>query len=119
MTKDITFTRKPIASILYDEVKFNFVIDHWNYHLVGTCIFNGKFCMFESVEPDYDHNKEGWCDIYVNIYNLSWLERQKFKIKQWLFEKCVGYHWSYKNGKKIAEKPNITWLTDFYYKFLN
>jgi len=109
----------PFASILYDEVKFNFVIDHWNYHLVGTCIYNNKLCLFESGEPIYDLKKEELYDVYVNIYDLSWFERQKLKLDQWLFEKCVGYHWSYKDGKKIADKPNITWLTNFYYKFLN
>lgn len=119
MYKDIVFSRMPIDVVLYDEVTFNFVVDHWNHHLIGTCIYKNELCLFEATEPTYNHGKDEWDEFYAHIYSLTWWEKQKFKISQWLFEKCVGYHWSYKDGKKIAEKPNITWLTNFYYKFLN
>lgn len=98
--------------------KFRWIEEHFDVHLSGTCIYKGKLCYFETEYPEED-------EFYYNIYSLTWQEKLKWLLRQWFFELCIGYHWTYKNNKKvwdgfILRKPN--WLYDFlfrlYYKLI-
>ena len=86
----------------------------------GTCYYNGNFCEFSGYEVHnlkYNMNCECededdcecdnlFLDRYA-IFPLSFKQRRKWKLQQWWFEKCIGYHCSYKDNKR---------LSDFYYR---
>ena len=101
--------REPIKTLPYNEVKFKFVSNHYDVHLNGSCLYENSICEFESDEQ------------WVKIYKLNWIEKLKWIWKQWLFEKCVGYHWSYRNGKIgkgfYYRKPKwlYVWIFNRYY----
>jgi hypothetical protein len=102
---------KLIKSRLAKNVKFRWIEEHYDVHLSGTCIYKGELCYFDSDYPDF--GKEQMCD----IYELTYFEKLKWRFTQWLFELCIGYHWTYdKDGRVTHEfklrKPK--WL----YKFL-
>lgn len=113
---------KKIADIKYDEVNFRFISDHWDVHLTGTCIYNGELCEFKNQYPDYDEELDEWEEMIVEIYQLNLLEKFKWYKKQWLFEKCVGYHWTYGSGKRnrgfYYRKPKWLYkiIFNLYYK---
>ena len=113
---------KLLAKIPYSEVKFRWVANHWDLHLQGTCVYENKLCMFQTEEPDYDEEKDEWETPYSEIYELSWLEKLQWIKNQWLFEKCVGYHWTYPIRKEkrgfYYRKPQWLYkkLFNIYYK---
>jgi hypothetical protein len=117
--------RVPIATILYDDVKFKFITNHYDVHLNGTCIFNGELCEFENEYPDYNEEKDDWEEMFVKIYKLSRREKFEWRKKQFLFEQAVGYHWSYPNknekgrGSFYYRKPKWFYklLFKWYYKY--
>ncbi len=75
--------------------KFVWIEDHYDMHLSGICMYRGELCYFKTdYQPD-DENR------YYEIYELVWWEKIKWKLEQMLFEICVGYHWTYKNRKRI------------------
>lgn len=111
--------RIPIESIPYEQVKFKFVSSHYDIHLKGTCIFNGELCEFESDYLKDDDDDDD--DIIVNIYKLTIIGKLKWYFKQWMFEKCVGYHCSYPRRCGVGfyyRKPVwlYTILFNMYYK---
>ena len=87
-----------IKTLPYSEVNFRWVSNHYDIHLDGSCIYNGELCQFKTEYPEFDEEKDEWKDAMTEIYKLNWLGKLKWMCKQWLFEKCVGYHWSYGNG---------------------
>lgn len=91
---------KKIADVNYNEVKFRFISNHYDVHLNGTCIYNGELCEFKNEYPDYDEETDEWKEMVVEIYQLTLQEKLRWYKRQWLFEKCVGYHWSYNNNKR-------------------
>lgn len=92
--------KEPIAIIPYDEVNFKFISNHWDVHLSGTCIYEGELCEFKNDYPNYNEETDVWDDMMVRIYRLSEYENKKWVANQKKFERCVGYHWSYDNGKR-------------------
>lgn len=92
--------KEPIKILPYSEINFKFVSDHYDVHLSGTCIYEKKLCEFKNDYPDYNEEKEEFEEMQVRIYRLNFLEKIRWTLKQWLFEECVGYHWSYENGKR-------------------
>lgn len=94
--------KKLIKILPYEEVKFKWVSNHWDVHLNGTCIYNGELCEFENKYPEYDEETDEWEEMRVKIYQLDFLSKLKWIKQQWAFEKCVGYHWSYIDGKRGA-----------------
>ncbi len=118
--------KKQIALVPYRDIKFRYVSDHYDVHLNGTCIYNNSLCEFENdyPEPIYNEETDDYDDpeMIVRVYRLSLNQKIKWLYRQWLFEKCVGYHWSYKNGKrgKYFHYRNPKWLYAFifgaYYK---
>jgi hypothetical protein len=113
---------KKIADVNYDKVKFKFISNHWDIHLNGTCIYNGELCEFKNKYPDYNEETDDWEEMIVEIFQLNLKEKLAWYKKQWLFEKCVGYHWSYKNGKRgksfYYRKPQWLYkkIFNLYYK---
>jgi len=117
--------RIPIAILPYDEVDFKFVCNHYDVHLNGSCVYNNKLCEFINVYPEYNEEKDEFEEMFVKIYTLNWIEKIRWLRRQWLFEVCIGNHWSYGGGKKGNDfghrKPK--WLYDmlfrlYYYKHL-
>ena len=106
-----------IKTLPYDEVKFRWVSNHYDIHLNGTCIYDDELCEFRGEYPDYNEETDDWEEIFVKIYKLNFINKLKWYWRQWKFEKCVGYHWSYgrdsKRGKSFDYR-NPKWL----YKFL-
>jgi len=107
---------KPIKQLKYEDVKFRFVSDHYDIHLNGTCYYNGSLCEFMAELPPGHYNTTT-----VDIYKLSLVNKLKWIWRQWLFELCVGNHWSYKNGKRNGnfynKKPKWLYkiLLNWYY----
>lgn len=111
-----------IATIPYKEVKFKWVSTHYDVHLNGTCIYNGELCEFENKYPDYNEEIDEFEEMQVKIYQLDLLNKLKWIKSQLVFEKCVGYHWSYDNNKrgKSFHYRNPEWfyklLFNWFYK---
>jgi len=91
-------TRDILALLPYDDVKFKFVSNHYDVHLEGTCVFENQLCLFKTIDRGWNKEKDEWYELFVEIHRLNWLEKIKWIWKQWLFERCVGHHWSY-SGK--------------------
>jgi hypothetical protein len=109
---------KKIADVKYEDVDFKFVSDHWDVHLNGTCIYNGELCEFKNQYPDYNEETDEWEDMIVEIYQLNLSEKMNWYKRQFLFERCVGYHWSYRNKKRMDRfyYRNPQWLYKYLFK---
>ena len=113
--------QKPIKILPYDKVQFKFISNHYGIHLNGSCIYENSICEFKSDYLDYNEDKDEWKEQLVRIYKLNWIEKLKWVWKQWLFEKCFGYHWSYRNGKRgknfyyRKSKWLYVWIFNRYY----
>lgn len=43
-----------MIKIPYEDMKFHYTYSHYDYHLAGTCWYNGKLAFYESLdETDY------------------------------------------------------------------
>ena len=93
-----------MIKVRYEDVKFHYVVNHYDYHLSGTCIHNGKIALFESQdETDYDtmHNTCPCCqpngtdnwedchcqnapDVYCYISELPIHKRIYYRIKTYI-----------------------------------
>lgn len=89
-----------IKTIPYDDVDFRFISNHWDIHLEGSCIYNNELCQFNTIYPDWNEEKDTWEETFTEIYKLDWRGKLNWICRQWIFEKCVGYHWSYKEKKR-------------------
>lgn len=114
--------RELIKTIPYNEVKFKWISNHYDVHLNGSCIFNGKLCEFENKLPGYNEDTDEWDEMFVKIYKLDFISKIKLYWRQWLFEKCVGYQWTYPQRKQCKgfyyRKPEwlYKWLFKWYYR---
>ncbi len=114
--------RELIKTLPYNEVKFRWISNHYDVHLNGTCMYNGDLCEFENKYPDYNEETDDWEEMYVKIYKLDLISKLKWYWKQWKFEKCVGYHWTYPQRKQgqsfYYRKPKWLYVRIFnwYYK---
>ena len=113
---------KKIADINYENVEFRFISNHYDVHLNGTCIYNGELCEFKNQYPDFNEETDEWEEMIVEIYQLTFKEKFEWYKRQWMFENCVGYHWTYpqrKEGKSFYyRKPQWLYkrLFKLYYK---
>ena len=105
-----------ITTIPYNKTNFKFISNHYDLHLEGLCIYEGKTCYFKTLQGDWNEEKDNWDESFCEIYKFSLYEKWNWFWKQKKFEWMIGYHWSYKNGKKdrpfYYRKP--VWL----YKYL-
>lgn len=74
----------------YDSVDFVWIANHYDLHLTGLCREQGKLCRFTT---DYDTAE-------VKIYRLLLKEKIQWLWRKKMFEWFVGYHWTYRNGKR-------------------
>jgi len=107
---------KLIATLPYDELIFVWIQSHYDVHLSGLCKLGNTFFYFKTinVEESYDEDKELMCEVYM----LSTREEIRWRLKKFLFEQMVGYHWTYpkrKNSHFHYRKPE--WLYKFLFKF--
>jgi len=106
---------KRIATLPYDEIDFVWISNHYDVHLSGLCRMGNTLFWFETkIEGDYEKIT---CDIYM----LSFWEEVKFRLRKFLFEQMVGYHWSYPKTKSKGfyyRKPEWLYkrLFKLYYK---
>ena len=90
--------------------------------LISKTVYYVKPQYGEHKVVKWDEDKEEWEEQIVKIYKLNWINKLKWIWKQWLFEKCVGYHCSYKNGKIeksfYYRKPKwlYVWIFNKYYR---
>jgi hypothetical protein len=93
--------RELIKTLSYNEVKFRWISDHYDVHLKGTCMYNGELCEFENECPNYNEETDDCEEMFVKIYKIDLISKLKCYWKQWKFEKCIGYHWTYRYLKYI------------------
>jgi len=87
-----------------------FVEDYYDMPLVGLCYYQGRLSRFRKMA----HRSN---DELYEITILSFSEVIFAKLNQWMFEMCVGVHWSYKNGKQKGNFKGFTPLTKLYFWF--
>ena len=97
---------KLIATIPYEEVDFVWISNHWDIHLSGLCKMGNTLFWFQTqLTDDYENIK---CDIFM----LSFWEEIRLKVKKFLFEQMVGFHWSYpqrRQGSRFHYRKPV-WL---------
>jgi len=104
-----------IATIEYNNLNLIFVSDYYDIPLNGTCYYNNNICEFKTIVGDWDGVKKEWLPSYFEIYQLTWIGKIKWVWTQWLFEFCVGYHYSHRN--KLIYIRKSKWLSDKLYKW--
>lgn len=102
-----------MIKVPYESMKFHYITNHYDYHLSGTCIHNGRIALFQSQdETDYQTMndtcpccKEGgtddWKDchcenapiVYCYITELSLLDRIRYRIKKYTNILYYIRHW--------------------------
>jgi hypothetical protein len=109
-----------IATLPYDDIDFVWVNNHYDVHISGLCRLGFGLFYFKTINHESyfeDDDKELMCE----IYDLTFREDIKWRLKKFFFEQMVGYHWSYptrKNSHFHYRKPEwlykiLFWL---YYK---
>ena len=105
---------KQIATIRSENLRAVFVLSYCDTPFAGatngTCRFSGGFCEFDSMYHD---------DVILyRIYSLNPFEKIRWLCRQWAFEQCVGYHWSYEKKHITSTKPKFLQerLFDIYYR---
>lgn len=111
----------------YYKCNFVFVSSHYDIHLHGTCMHEGKLWEFTthdntdyrrmqsacpscSGNDDADCTCESFSEVVCVLTPLTFLQRLRWKFRQKMFEICVGYHWSYPhraNGVRFINKRPI------------
>lgn len=90
---------KIIDTIPYNQTKFKFISSHYNLHLQGLCIYKNEVCYFQTLEGDFNEEKDEWDESFCQIYKLSFKE----KIK-WLFRQKNSSGWLAIIGLILIEK---------------
>lgn len=100
-----------LAKIPYDQMDFVWITDHYDIHLSGLCRVDGELMLFKIVDVSDNEMPS-----YV-VYPLTRLQKVKWLWKKWLFEVCIGEHWSYPQRKKgihfYIKSPTWFWSTVF------
>lgn len=90
--------------IPYKKVNFLWITNHYDVHLSGLCVINNKICLFNTI-VDYDTGEyDSYDDLMCKITQLTFLEKLKFLFEKWLFELCVGTHWTYPD-RLLGSRP--------------
>ena len=103
----------PIKMVKESEVEYRFVSNYYDHPLKGTCYYLGKLYYFRRKD---DGN-------YLYLFPLNHHQERKWKLKQFFFEQCVGYQWSwYPKNRSLGfyyRKPQWLYkiLFKLYYKF--
>lgn len=101
-----------IGKVKYEDLKVEFVSNYYDGPLSGLCKFGDRLCYFQLL----DWERKDW---EYEIYDLTFKEKSCKLINKKVFEWCVGYHWTYKEGKRTnyfyTRKPE--WLYKLLFKF--
>lgn len=122
--------KEKIATLPYSndgkEYQWVWISNHWDIHLSGIVRYKGEICEFITDDQTiWSDEEDDWVgETFIDIFSLTPKEKFNWLRKKFLFEKCVGYHWSYperKNGYNFHIR-NPNWLYKFlfnfhYYKF--
>jgi len=103
-----------VIQLPYDKVDFIWVKSHYDVHLEGLCRVNNKIHRFKiASEFGYDEDLDDYVLPIMNVYKLSKVDKIKWLFRKWLFEVCVGKHFTYpdrKNGVRFYTKsPKWFW----------
>lgn len=91
---------------------FVWITNQYDYHLEGLCTYLGQWHRFETHEI---HST-----LVCRVYTLSPIEKLKWKLSKFFFEKCVGKHYTYQNQELIKdESPPSLIRLKLYYTFKN
>jgi hypothetical protein len=106
--KVIEESTKDVGEIVY-------VSDYYDGPLAGLTMYKGQLCKFRCVKDDDKY-------LYYEIMSMNAWEKIRALWRKKKFELCVGYHWTYKNGKRDSwfyyRKPQwfYKWLFRMYYR---
>lgn len=75
-------------TVLYHQMSWVWVSSYYDVPLDGLCRWDGALCSFEIIDVEAEP------PLY-RVAVLTWLERVRWLARKWLFELCVGRHWSY------------------------
>ena len=84
-----------LAILPYRDVAFYWVNLYHDLNLSGLCIFEGEYCRFETLEGEYNPEIEAFDPSFCKIYTLTKKEKFQWLKNKFLFERCVGYHFTY------------------------
>lgn len=100
-----------LATIPYNTVYVHFVDFHYDIDISGLCSYNGKLCRFYNDWDIFVEDEDGDRVYLTCIHTLSFFQKLRLLFRKRLFEWCVGYHWTYKNGKRVASyvPPRTLW----------
>ena len=92
-----------MITIPYEQCQFYYVTNHYDYHLCGTCIYNGKVALFQAVDKtDYQKMTDTcpYCngqsddmmachcenapDLFVEITELPFRKRVYYRIQPYI-----------------------------------
>lgn len=106
---------RPDWRVPYEHMDFVWVSQHYDVHLEGLCRMGGTLCRFETPWPARSR-------IRCHVFRLTWRARWQWRCRQWLFERCVGQHWSYPQRRRgvrfYSKRPRWLWQALFraYYR---
>lgn len=90
-----------------NELQWIFIENHYDVHLEGTCIYQGMFCRFK-MHGDFDDG-----NLIYEVTPLNWYGRILARAEQYLFEVCVGLHWTYKRDKRrLCDGERWAWCPE-------
>lgn len=98
----------PIKIVKESDVEYRFITNFYDHPLKGSCYYLGKLYYFRRKE-DSD---------YLYLFHLNNSGERKWKLKQFFFEQCVGYHWSWypKNRSERFRYRKPEWLYKLLFK---
>lgn len=68
-----------------ERVQLVWVCSYYDGPLAGICRVNGELMRFE----------RGYRAVKYRVFRLSAAQKALWLLRKWLFEACVGEHWSY------------------------
>ena len=97
----------PIKIVKESDVEYRFISHYYDEPLKGSCYYLGKLYYF--IRKD---------DTYLYLIQLNNRGERKWKLKQFFFEQCVGYQWSWypKNRSTGFRYRNPQWLYKLLFK---
>lgn len=109
-----------VKIVPYDKMEFVWINNHYDCHLSGLCRYHNKLYKFRTFFRCVTE-----CDgpPDCSLYHLSIVDKVLWLSKKKMFEWCIGYHWSYKDGIILEprykfRKPRWFWnrVFNIYYK---
>lgn len=91
----------------HSDFKMIWVTSFYDKPLAGICRVDGELRRFSA-----EHDEQGY-----TTYPLTFFEKFKWMIKKWIFEICVGTHFSYdRKSLRVFHWRRPKWLHTFLFK---